>query len=119
MTVKSLNAFSQKVGPLPIVVAYLDRLHWRPLLESALHHPAYVEAVELLVKNILLEPLALYRLAEWGQRWDSRWIGPLPGSDDADWKRPSPPFALRASEDRMIALPIHPHGCIYLAEFLR
>jgi hypothetical protein len=83
MAVKSLNAFAQKVGPLPIVVAYLDKLRWRPLLESALPHRPYVEAVELLLKSILLEPLALYRLAQWGQRWDSRWIGPLPGGDDA------------------------------------
>jgi transposase len=81
--VKSLNAFSQKIGPLPIITAYLDKLNLPPLLERALRHTPYVQATELLLKSILLEPLALYRLAQWAKRWDRRWIGPLPRGDDA------------------------------------
>ena len=83
LAVNSLSAFSQKVGPLPILAAYLEKLNLRPLLRQALPQARSVEAVELLLKSILLEPQALYRIAEWAQRWDPRWIGSVPSGDDA------------------------------------
>jgi transposase len=81
--VKSLSALTQKIGPLPIVAAYLDKLGLHSLLDDALCHPPYVQAIELLLKSILIEPLALYRLVPGAQQRDPRWIGPLPGGDDA------------------------------------
>ena len=74
VAVNSLSAFCQKVGPLPLVAAYRDKLQLPGLLQSALQHAPYAQSIELLLKNILLHPLALYRLKEWGQGWDSRWM---------------------------------------------
>jgi transposase len=83
ISVKGLNAAAQKVGPMPIVVAYLEKMQLRPLLQQALPHLPYVQGLELLLKSVLVEPMALYRLVAWGQGWDPRGIGPLPAGDDA------------------------------------
>src|SRR5207244_10512094 len=45
--------------------------------------PSYVRALQLLLQGILLRPSALYRLPEWSQRWDPRWMSQVPVSDDA------------------------------------
>jgi transposase len=81
-SLKSLNAFTQSVGPLPILDAYWQRLDLQTLLGRAL--PAsYVRAIQLLLQSLLLRPSALYRLGEWSQLWDPRWIAQVGVSDDA------------------------------------
>ena len=44
------------------------------LLEAALHHPAYVDAILLLVKNILTRPKALYSVKEWSSQFDPKLV---------------------------------------------
>src|SRR5438093_1681146 len=82
MQVESFNAVSQNVGPLPILAACWQRLELRALLGRALS-AGYVRALELLLQSILLRPSALYRLGQWSELWDRRWIAQSGLSDDA------------------------------------
>lgn len=58
------------LGALPVVHHYLERLGWRTLLQPHLRHRPYVQALDLLVKSVLLKPSALYRIAAWAQDYD-------------------------------------------------
>jgi len=55
---------------LPLVDHFLRALHLRPLLRQQIDPPHYVAALELLIKSVLLQPNALYRIEEWAQPYD-------------------------------------------------
>ena len=83
MQVNSLRLRAQAVGPLPILQHFLDTLQLREILARSRPLRAYVPALELLVKSLLVEPNALYRVRPWSQQYDPRWIGPGTIGDDA------------------------------------
>ena len=83
MQVNSLRLRAQAVGPLPILQHFLDTLQLREILAQSRPLRAYVPALELLVKSLLVEPNALYRVRPWSQQYDPRWIGPGTIGDDA------------------------------------
>ena len=83
MQVNSLRLRAQAVGPLPILQHFLDTLQLREILARSRPLRAYVPALELLVKSLLVEPNALYRVRPWSQQYDPRSIGPGTIGDDA------------------------------------
>jgi transposase len=83
MQVDSLRLRAQAVGALPIIQHFLDTLQLREILVQSRPLQAYVPALELLVKSLLVEPSALYRVRQWSQQYDARWIGPGTLGDDA------------------------------------
>ena len=56
MQVNSLRLCAQAVGPLPILQHFLDTLQLREILAQSRPLRAYVPALELLVKSLLVEP---------------------------------------------------------------
>jgi transposase len=70
------------IGTLPIIDRYLEKLELRPVLLEALGHKAYVDALELLVKNILVQPNALYRIREWSTHYEPSLVYDSKVSDD-------------------------------------
>ncbi len=83
MQVNSLLLRAQAVGALPIIQHFLDTLQLREILAQSRPLQAYVPVLELLVKSLLVEPSALYRVRQWSQLYDPRWIGPGTIGDDA------------------------------------
>lgn len=65
--VDSLSVGKKLLGALPLIHAYLRRLGWPQLLEPFIGHAAYRQALDLLVKSVLLKPSALYRIGSWAQ----------------------------------------------------
>jgi transposase len=57
-------------GALPLVDHFLRAIGLRPLLSQQIDPPHYVDALELLVKSVLLQPNALYRIEEWARPYD-------------------------------------------------
>ena len=70
MQVQSLSLRKKLQGALPLVDHFLQALHLRPLLGRQIQPPHYVDALELLIKSILLQPKALYRIEAWAQQYD-------------------------------------------------
>ena len=62
MQVNSLRLRAQAVGSLPIIQHFLDTLQLREILARSRPLRAYVPALELRVKSLLVEPNALYRV---------------------------------------------------------
>jgi len=82
MQVDALDLRTRIVGALPVIQHFLDLLQLRAILAQDRSLQAYVPALELLVKNLLVEPGALYRIREWSRRYDPYWIGPGSLGDD-------------------------------------
>jgi len=55
---------------MPLVDQFLQALNLRQLLEQQIPLSHYVQALELLVKSVLLQPNALYRIEAWVQPYD-------------------------------------------------
>ena len=70
MQVESLTLRKKFQGALPLVDHFLRALNLRPLLSQQIYPPHYVDALELLIKSVLLQPNALYRVEEWAQPFD-------------------------------------------------
>lgn len=73
MQVPSLSVRTYRLGALPVVDHFLRRLGLRELLAPHLAHPHYREAIEWLVKSVLLQPSPLYRIEAWAQVFDPAW----------------------------------------------
>jgi transposase len=74
MQAQSLDLKRQTLGGLPLIDEIFKRFKLPMLLEAALHHPAYVDAILLLVKNILTRPRALYAVKEWSSQFDPKLV---------------------------------------------
>jgi transposase len=83
MQIDSLALRSQKVGSLPVIQHIFDTLQVREILANARQLQAYVPAIELLIKSLLVEPNAIYRVRQWSQLYAPRWIGSGTIGDDA------------------------------------
>jgi transposase len=74
MQVESLSLRSTSQGALPIVDHFLRPLELSKLLASQISTPHYADALELLVKSVLLQPNALYRIEAWVGSCDPAWL---------------------------------------------
>lgn len=70
MQAQSLALRKKLQGALPLVDHFLQALQFRSLLQRAIARPQYASALELLVKSVLLQPNALYRVAAWARPYD-------------------------------------------------
>ena len=70
MQVQTLHLRKKMQGALPVVNHFLRALNLRPLLAQQIQPPHYVDALDLLVKSLLLQPNALYRIEAWAQHYD-------------------------------------------------
>lgn len=70
MQVSSLSLRKELQGALPLVDHFLRRLDLQSLLAPHIAHPHYRDALELLLKSVLLRPNALYRIEAWAQAYD-------------------------------------------------
>src|SRR5580700_1287485 len=62
-----------RVGALPIVNRFIERMGLEEELIAALKNPGYTDALLALVKNILVERNALYAVGEWAALYDGDW----------------------------------------------
>jgi transposase len=83
MQVQSLFLRKKSQGGLPLVDHFLRRLGLEDLLSPQIAHRPYREALGLLVKSILLQPSALYRIEAWAQAYDPVWRPSAHLGDDA------------------------------------
>jgi transposase len=83
MQVESLTLRPKLQGALPVVDHFLRPLELPKLLAPQITPPHYVAALELLVKSVLLQPSALYRIEAWAQRYDPAWLPAGHFGDDA------------------------------------
>ena len=79
---KNLVHRKVRIGCLPLINACLMKLGVRDLLEGALLNTRYAAAIEVLVKNVLIEPAALYRVPAWAEQFDPDDIKSGPLKDD-------------------------------------
>ena len=75
MQVKDLDLRKTKVAAIPIINACVDRLKLHKHLEEALGRPRYAAAIMALIKNLLIEPTALYRVPAWAKQFDPEALG--------------------------------------------
>ena len=59
-----------RVGALPILNRFIERMGLEEELIAALKNPGYTDALLALVKNILVERNALYAVGEWAALYD-------------------------------------------------
>lgn len=67
---KNLNLRSLKVGCLPIIDVFIERMGLKDKLSKALSNAGYAEAIIILLKNILTEREAMYALRQWAYLFD-------------------------------------------------
>ncbi len=82
MQVKNLHHKKIRIGALPIINHFLNTLGCRQILEKSLGNARYAAAIEVLIKNILLEPTALYRIPQWSKQFSSDAVGLSNLNDD-------------------------------------
>lgn len=70
MQEKNFNLHSVKVGCLPIIDTFVERMGLREFLKNALGNGDYADALVILLKNILIDRNALYAVKEWAQSFD-------------------------------------------------
>ena len=70
MQVQSLSLRKKLQGALPVLDHFMRALNLRCLLAQQIAPARYVEGLELLLKSILAQPNALYRIEEWIQPYD-------------------------------------------------
>jgi transposase len=80
--VESLDLQKKLQGAWPLLDQFLGRLRFTPLLAQHLRGDRYAAALQLLAASVLLQPNALYRIAEWAQSYDARWRPEPPLNDD-------------------------------------
>jgi transposase len=71
-----------QITTAPIINAYLEKLGIRRLLEQALENSRYAGAIEILIKNMLMGPAALYRVPAWVKQFDPHDMGTNHLNDD-------------------------------------
>src|SRR5271157_310728 len=70
LQVKSLTLRTKLQGAMPLADRFLQALNLRQLLAQQIAPAHYVQALELLVKSVLIQPSALYRIEAWAQPYD-------------------------------------------------
>ena len=75
MQAKNLKHKKITIGPLPIIDAVLGKLGLLAILDAFVKNPRYSKAIIALMKSMLVEPAALYRIPEWARQMDPESIG--------------------------------------------
>ncbi len=70
MQEENLNLRSLKIGCLPIIDRFIERMGLKDRLSKALSNSGYAEAIIILLKNILTEREAMYALKQWAYLFD-------------------------------------------------
>ena len=70
MQEERLRLCGLRVGALPILNRFIERMGLEEELALALKNPGYADALLALIKNILVERSALYALGEWAALYD-------------------------------------------------
>jgi transposase len=83
MQEKNLKLKKEKIGALPIIEVILSRMGLRTILKAYIPHDRYLDAVELLIKNVLCDHTAIYRIKEWAGSFDPSLIYGGSLNDDA------------------------------------
>jgi len=63
-----------RIGSLPIIDRFIERMKLRDLLIDAFDNPRYADALLLLLKNILVDRNALYAIEEWSNQYDPKLV---------------------------------------------
>src|SRR5260221_2768495 len=71
-----------RVGALPILNRFIERMGLEEELIAALKNPGYTDALLALVKNILVERNALYAVGEWAALYDGGLVAQGKMGDD-------------------------------------
>jgi transposase len=82
MQAKSLKLEGLKQGVIPIVNHFLERVELRKILLEVISHKRYVDVILVLLKNILVDHLALYAIEEWAAEYDPNLLANSNISDD-------------------------------------
>src|ERR1039458_1977181 len=83
MQAKFLSLRKKIQGALPVVEHFLQALGLKQHLARQIPHPPAVAALDLLVKSVLLQPSALYRIRGLGAELRSVWRPTQHLGDDA------------------------------------
>jgi len=67
---ENLDLKKIRVGAMPFVDQTLEILDFTKTLESFVKNNRYANVIAVLLKSILLEPAALYRIPEWAAQYD-------------------------------------------------
>lgn len=70
MQSKSLKLVKQRLALLPIAQKIMYDLGVWKILASALKNERYADAIDVMIKNVLTERGALYRVGEWANEFD-------------------------------------------------
>jgi hypothetical protein len=70
MQEEKLRLRGLRVGALPILNRFIERMGLEEELTLALKNPGYADALLALIKNILVERNALYAVGEWVALYD-------------------------------------------------
>jgi transposase len=70
MQAKSLRLKGLRQSGLPILDHFIEKMELSALLGGAISHKRYVDAILLLVKNVLIEHQALYAIRQWSSQYD-------------------------------------------------
>ena len=73
MQARFLSLRKKTQGALPVVDHFLRALGLGELLSGQIAHRPAVAALDLLVKSVLLQPCALYRVEAWARSCDPLW----------------------------------------------
>src|SRR5215831_9839592 len=82
MQEENLRLRALRVGALPILNCIIARMGLAEELSLALNNPGYAEALQALIKNILVERNALYAVGEWAALYDAGLVGQDKIGDD-------------------------------------
>lgn len=72
MQEKNLDFKKQRMAAMPIIDHVMRQFGLRTILSAAIKHERHVDAIEILIKNVLLTRSALYRVGEWAESFDPR-----------------------------------------------
>lgn len=72
---ENLKLQGLKIGCLPIIDRFFEQMQLRAQLSSVIANPGSVEALLVLIKNILVDRNALYAIREWSGQFDPALLG--------------------------------------------
>src|SRR5262245_63450153 len=82
MQQENLRLRALRVGALPILNCIIARIGLAEELTLALKNPGYAEALQALIKNILVERNGLYAVGEWAALYDAGLVAQSRVGDD-------------------------------------
>jgi transposase len=82
MQEEKLQLRALRVGALPILNGFIERMGLEEELSAALKNPDYADALLALIKNILVDRSALYAVREWIELFEPRLVARGKINDD-------------------------------------